>query len=62
VKLSFKIFESDSKPWSFLCEQAAAFAGELPDGALVNVSTAAAGGAQFGGLGATGIVIVWYWK
>jgi hypothetical protein len=56
-----RVFESATKSWDALCAEAAAFATEIGKYALINISVAAAGGQDFLGAGATGVIIVWYW-
>jgi hypothetical protein len=47
-----RIFESSSKSWEALCDEASAFANEIGRERLINISVAAAGGTDVLGLGA----------
>ena len=61
MKLNAKIFESMSKSWEEMCEEVAQFASTIKADRLFNISVTAAGGADVGGRGALGTIIVWYW-
>jgi len=62
MKLNAKIFESASMSWEEMCDEVSQFASTIDKDRLVNISVAAAGGADWGGRGARGTIIVWYWK
>jgi hypothetical protein len=57
-----RIFESSSKSWDALCEEACAFATEIGRERLINISVAASGGTNMLGLGGAGVIVVWYWE
>ena len=61
MKLNAKIFESMSKSWEEMCEEVSQFASTIKADRLFNISVTAAGGADVGGRGALGTIIVWYW-
>lgn len=58
----FQIFESATKSWQDLCNEAAEFATGIGKHMLINISVTAVGGADLLGAGATGIITVWYWS
>jgi hypothetical protein len=62
MQARFKLFSSAIKPWEDLCEEAAAFATEVGRDRLINISVSAAGGQNFFGTGAEGVIYVWYWE
>jgi hypothetical protein len=59
--LKAKIFESTSKSWEEMCEDVSQFVSTIRADRLFNISVTAAGGADVGGMGARGTIIVWYW-
>ena len=61
MRLKAKIFESTSKSWEEMCEEVSQFASTINADRLFNISVTAAGGADFGGKGARGTIILWYW-
>jgi hypothetical protein len=61
MKLTAKIFESTSMSWEQMCEEVSQFASTIRADRLFNISVTAAGGADIGGRGARGTIIVWYW-
>jgi len=61
MKLNAKIFESTSMSWEEMCEEVSQFASTIRADRLFNISVTAAGGADIGGRGARGTIIVWYW-
>jgi hypothetical protein len=62
MKLKAKVFESSAKSWETMCNEVSEFASEVGPDRLVNVSMASAGGVDWGGMGATGTIVVWYWE
>lgn len=57
-----RIFESNTKSWDHLCQEATAFATEVGRERLINISVAASGGTNMLGSGGNGVVVVWYWE
>ena len=57
-----RIFESSSKSWEQLAEEAGEFASSLGRERLINISLAASGGTEIFGHGGRGLLIVWYWE
>lgn len=51
-----------TKSWQALCSEAADFATDVGRERLISISVAATGGAEIGGVGACGIIAVWYWS
>jgi hypothetical protein len=47
--------------WEEMCEEVSQFVSTINADRLFNISVTAAGGADFGGRGARGTIIVWYW-
>ena len=62
MKVSYQIFESTAKSWAALCDDASAFASQIGEQRLINISVSAAGGSGWGGGGASGAIFVWYWS
>jgi hypothetical protein len=62
MTVQHRIFESSSKSWETLCDEASAFASEIGRERLINISVAAAGGTDVLGLGGEGVIVVWYWE
>ena len=56
------VFESATRSWEDLCEEAAAFATEVGRDKLINLSVAASGGTEGFGFAGRGIIVVWYWE
>jgi hypothetical protein len=56
MQVRFKLFKSSLKPWTSLCEEAAAFATDVGRDRLINISVSAAD------TGGEGVVFVWYWE
>jgi ATP-dependent Clp protease ATP-binding subunit ClpA len=56
-----RVFSSSSKSWEALCADASAFATAVGKQKLITISVAASGGTDAFGVGAKGVVIVWYW-
>lgn len=52
-KVRFRRFESHTKPWVKMCEEATAFASEIPTGDLISISHSQEG--------TKGVIAVWYW-
>jgi hypothetical protein len=57
-----RIFESRTKSWEELCEDATTFATEVGREKLINISVAASGGTEMFGHGGRGLIVVWYWE
>ena len=57
-----RIFESTTKSWDELCQEATAFATEIGRERLINISVAAGGGTELFGHGGRGVIVVWYWE
>jgi hypothetical protein len=62
MQARYKLFSSAIKSWEDLCDEAAAFATEVGPQRLINISVSAAGGQNFFGSGAEGVIYVWYWE
>jgi hypothetical protein len=62
MTVQHRILESSSKSWETLCAEASAFASEVGREKLINISVAASGGTDVFGLGASGVIVVWYWE
>ena len=62
MQAKYKLFSSSIKSWEELCEEAAAFATQVGRERLINISVSAAGGQNFFGSGAEGVIYVWYWE
>ena len=56
-----RIFKSATMSWEDVCAEAAAFASGIGREHLINISVAAAGGSDLFGVGANGVIVVWYW-
>jgi hypothetical protein len=56
-----QVFQSGTMSWEALCAQAAEFATAIGRDNLISISVAAAGGGDVFGLGANGVIVVWYW-
>lgn len=61
MTVSSRVFQSASLTWEQLSAEAAEFATSLGQERLINISVAAAGGSDTWGIGANGVIIVWYW-
>jgi hypothetical protein len=61
MKVQCRMFESTTKSWEVLVEEAATFATSKGRERLINVSVSAAGGSDTFGIGAKGAIFVWYW-
>jgi hypothetical protein len=61
MKVQCRVFESTTKSWDALVEEAATFATTKGRDRLINISVSAAGGTDTFGLGAKGAIFVWYW-
>lgn len=59
-QIKFKIFRSDHRSWEKLFQDAADFASGLTPEELITVTVTSAGGTVWGGVGAEGLVTVWY--
>ena len=55
-------FVSGIKSWEKLAAEAAAFATQVGQQRLINISVSATGGADLIGYGAEGVIFVWYWE
>jgi hypothetical protein len=56
MRVQSKLFESYSKSWEALCEEAAAFATTVGRERLINISVSQ------GDTGGKGVIFVWYWE
>ena len=61
MKVQCRLFESTTKSWDALVEEASTFATSIGRERLINISVSAAGGTDTFGLGAKGAIFVWYW-
>ena len=61
MNVRHRIFESSSKTWEQLAQEAEEFASGVGRDNLINISVAAQGGTEFFGHGGKGVLIVWYW-
>ena len=57
-----RMFESRTKPWEDLCEEATAFATQIGPDKVISISVAASGGTDLFGHGGQGLIVVWYWE
>ena len=62
MKVQCRVFESTTKSWDSLVEEAAAFATSKGPERLINIAVSAAGGSDAFGIGARGAIFVWYWE
>jgi hypothetical protein len=62
LEVRCQTFTSSTKPWNELIQEAAEFATAKGRDRLINISVAAAGGADLIGFGSRGIIFVWYWE
>ena len=62
MKVQCRLFESTTKSWEELVEDAATFATSKGRDRLINISVSASGGTDTFGLGAKGAIFVWYWE
>jgi hypothetical protein len=62
MRVQCRRFESTTKSWEALVEEAATFATSIGRDRLINISVSAAGGSDTFGFGAKGAVFVWYWE
>jgi len=62
MKVECRVFESTTKSWDALVEEASTFATAKGRERLINISVAAAGGSDAFGFGAKGAIFVWYWE
>ena len=62
MKLQAKVFESMSKSWEEMCQDVSDFAETIRADRLFTISVSEAGGADIGGRGSRGTIIVWYWE
>ena len=56
-----RVFQSTTKSWDALVEEASTFATTKGRERLINISVSAAGGSDAFGIGAKGAIFVWYW-
>ena len=61
MEVQSRVFQSATIPWEELCAQAAEFATSIGRDNLINISVTAAGGADVLGIGARGVIVVWFW-
>ena len=59
--LKSKIFTSSTKSWEDMCEDVSQFVSTIKADRLFTITISEAGGADMGGRGARGTIIVWYW-
>jgi len=62
MRVQYRIFESATRSWEDLCDEAAEFASEVGRDKLINLSVAASGGTEGFGLAGRGVIVVWYWE
>lgn len=62
MKVQCRVFQSTTKSWDLLVEEAATFATEKGRERLINISVSAAGGSDVFGFAAKGAIFVWYWE
>ena len=62
MSVRHRIFESSSKSWEQLAQEASEFASSVGKERLINISLAASGGTEIFGHGGRGLLIVWYWE
>jgi hypothetical protein len=62
MKVLHQIFQSATKSWEDLCDEAAEFATEVGRERLINMSVAASGGTEGFGFAGRGVIVVWYWE
>jgi hypothetical protein len=62
MEVRCQTFSSATKSWNDLIQEAAAFATAKGRDRLINISVAAAGGADLIGFGSRGTIFVWYWE
>jgi len=55
-------FQSTTRSWDELVEEARLFATSKGRDRLINISVAAAGGSDAFGIGSRGTIFVWYWE
>jgi hypothetical protein len=61
MKVQCRVFESTTKSWESLVQEASTFATSQGRERLINISVSAAGGSDAFGLGAKGAIFVWFW-
>jgi hypothetical protein len=61
MKVQCKLFQSTTKSWDELIDEATEFATTRGRERLINISVSAAGGSDAFGIGAKGAIFVWYW-
>ena len=61
MKVECRVFQSTTKSWDALVEEASTFATTKGRERLINISVSAAGGSDAFGIGAKGAIFVWYW-
>ena len=61
MKVQCRLFQSTTKSWDALIEEATEFATTRGRERLINISVSAAGGSDAFGIGAKGAIFVWYW-
>ena len=62
MKVQCRLFQSTTKSWDALIEEATEFATARGRERLINISVSAAGGSDAFGIGAKGAIFVWYWE
>ena len=61
MKVQCKLFQSTTKSWDEMIEEATEIATTRGRERLINISVSAAGGSDAFGIGAKGAIFVWYW-
>jgi hypothetical protein len=61
MRVAFKHFQSVTRSWEGLFEDAAAFATEVGKDRLIGISHSHGGGGNMFGEGGVGVITVWYW-
>ena len=61
MRVQCRLFQSTTKSWDALIEEATEFATTRGRERLINISVSAAGGSDAFGIGAKGAIFVWYW-
>ena len=61
MRVQCRLFQSTTKSWDALIEEATEFATARGRERLINISVSAAGGSDAFGIGAKGAIFVWYW-
>jgi hypothetical protein len=62
MRVTYMHFESASKSWATMFDEAAAFATKVGRDRLIGISHSHGGGGAMFGEGGSGVVTVWYWE